>query len=113
MNLSEYAEYDALGRAHLVATKHVSPGELAFTAAEAIDAINPTVNAIVETYPDRIDHLDETTLGGGPFRGVPFVMKDLFGHEAGRRIEWGSRLCRGMVAKQDTHLCELVRAAGL
>jgi amidase len=44
---------------------------------------------------------------------VPFLMKDVFGHEAGRRIEFGSRLCRGMVAQQDTHYCELLRAAGV
>ena len=113
MNLSEYARYDALGLAELVATKQVSPTELARTAAAAIAAINPTVNAVVETYPDRIDDLDERTLGSGPFRGVPFLIKDFFGHEAGRTIEFGSRLCRGMIAQQDTYLCELFRASGL
>ena len=40
-------------------------------------------------------------------------MKDVFGHEAGRKIEFGSRLCRGMVAQQDTHYCELLRASGV
>src|SRR5437773_1224025 len=113
MTLTEYAAYDALGLADLVAKKQVSPKELAQTAAIAIDAINPIVNAVIETYADRIDGLNEATLGTGPFRGVPFLMKDVFGHEAGRRIEWGSRLCRGMVAKQDSHLCELFKAAGL
>ncbi len=113
MNLSEYANFDALGLAALVAREQVSPRELARTAARAIAAINPRVNAVVETYPDRIDSLDEKTLGAGPFRGVPFLMKDVFGHEAGRKIEFGSRLCRGMVAQQDTFFCELLRAAGL
>ena len=113
MTLSEYASFDALGLADLVARKQVSPKALARAAAQAIDAINPSVNAVVETYPDRIDGLDEMTLGAGPFRGVPFLMKDVFGHEAGRRIEFGSRLCRGMIAHADTHLCELFRAAGL
>jgi amidase len=113
MKLSEYAACDALGLAELVAKKHVSPKELAETAARAVDAINPAINAVVETYPDRIEDLDEKTLGNGPFRGVPFLMKDVFGHEAGRRIEFGSRLCRGMVALQDTHLCELFKASGL
>jgi amidase len=113
MRLSEYASHDALGLAGLVAKKEVSAKELAETAARAIDAINPAVNAVVETYPDRIEDLDDRTLGAGPFRGVPFLMKDVFGHEAGRRIEFGSRLCRGMVALQDTHLCELFKAAGL
>src|SRR5439155_7084848 len=101
-----------LGLAELVSGRHVAPKELAETAARAIEAINPAINAIVETYPDRIDTLDERRLGDGPFRGVPFLMKDVFGHEAGRKIEFGSRLCRGMIAQQDTHYCELIRASG-
>src|SRR3989442_6849689 len=113
MTLSEYASYDALGLAELVANKHVSPKELAQTAARAIDALNPAVNAVVETYADRIEDLDERTLGTGPFRGVPFLIKDFFGHEAGRTIEFGSRLCRGIVAQQDTHLCGLFKASGV
>src|SRR5205823_9984702 len=113
MNIDEYAKYDALGLAELVSGRHVAPKELAETAARAIEAVNPAINAIVETYPDRIDSLDEKTLGDGPFRGVPFLIKDVFGHEAGRRIEFGSRLCKGMVAESDTHVAELFRAAGL
>ncbi|MEO8677111.1 MAG: amidase family protein, partial [Casimicrobiaceae bacterium] len=113
MNLAEYASHDALGLAALVADKQVTPTELAATAAAAIAAINPSINAVVETYADRIATQDERRLGNGPFRGVPFLMKDVFGHEEGRKIEFGSRLCRGMVAPQDTHLCELFRAAGV
>src|SRR5215831_17849384 len=113
MKLAEYASYDAQGLAALVSSKQVSPKELAATAAAAIAAINPAVNAVVETYPDRIESLDEQSLGDGPFRGVPFLMKDVFGHEAGRRIEFGSRLCLGMIAQQDSHYCELLRASGV
>src|SRR6185436_2374150 len=68
MKLSEYASHDALGLADLVARREVSARELAETAARAIDAVNPAVNAVVETYPDRIEDLDERTLGDGPFR---------------------------------------------
>jgi amidase len=113
VKLAEYARYDALGLAELVAKKQVSPTELAATAAAAIEAINPAINAVVETYPDRIESLDETTLGNGPFRGVPFLMKDVFGHEAGRKIEFGSRLCRDLICPQDTYYCELIRASGV
>ena len=113
MKLVEYAGYDALGLAALVAGREVSPKELAETAAAAIAAINPAINAVVETYSDRIEALDERTIRDGPFRGVPFLMKDVFGHEAGRKIEFGSRLCRGIVVQQDTHYCELVRASGV
>jgi amidase len=44
---------------------------------------------------------------------VPFLIKDFFGHEAGRVVEFGSRLCRGMVAQHDTHLYQLFKTAGL
>ncbi len=112
MNLQDYTRHDATGLAALVARHEVTPRELAALAAQAIAAVNGQVNAVVETYDDRIDGLDESTLGSGPFRGVPFLMKDVFGHEAGRRIEFGSRLCRGMVASEDTAYCRLIRAAG-
>jgi amidase len=113
MRLAEYAQYDAVGLADLVARRQVTPKELAETAASAIAAVNPQVNAVVETYPDRIEGLDERSLGSGPFRGVPFLIKDFLGHEAGRRIDFGSRLCRGMVSQQDSHVCEMFKAAGL
>jgi amidase len=43
---------------------------------------------------------------------VPFLIKDFLGHEAGRRIDFGSRLCRGLVSQQDSHLCEMFKAGG-
>lgn len=113
MTLDEYTQHDALGLAGLVAAGEATPRELAALAMQAIAAVNPVVGAVVETYPDRIDDLDETTLGDGPFRGVPFLMKDVFGHEAGRKMEWGSRLCEGLVTTVDSAYCSLVKAAGV
>ena len=113
MKPAEYARYDALGLAELVAKGQVSPRELAATAAQAVGQVNTELGAVVELYADRIQDLDETTLGSGPFRGVPFLMKDVYGHEAGRRIEFGSRLCRDMVGLVDSHLCTLLKASGV
>jgi len=113
MNLAEYASYDALGLAELVANKQVSPKELAKTAVAAKEKVDPTIRSVVELYPDRIDGLDEKSLGNGPFRGVPFLIKDVFGHEKGRKIEFGSRLCEGMTVEADTHFAELLRASGV
>jgi amidase len=113
MNLTEYGGYDGLGLADLVARKQVSPRELALTAVAAIEKVNPALRAVVEIYPDRTEGLDETTLGHGPFRGVPFLIKDVFGHEKGRTIEFGSRLCKGMTAEADTFLLEQFRDAGV
>jgi amidase len=113
MKLAEYARYDAVGLAELVASKEVTPKELARVAAQAIDKANPSIKAVVETYPDRIDDLDEGSLGSGPFRGVPFLIKDVFGHEKGRRIEFGSRLCRGMTVETGTYFVDQLKAAGV
>ena len=113
MKLAEYSAYDALGLAEMVAKKQVSAKELAQTAAAAREKIDGTLNAVVELYPDRIDDLDERTLGNGPFRGVPLLIKDVFGHEKGRLIEFGSRLCAGMKVEEGTCFGDLLKTAGV
>lgn len=113
MKIADYAKYDGLGLAELIARKDVTPKELAQTAVAAIELANPKINAVVETYPDRIDGLDEKALGDGPFRGVPFLIKDVFGHEKGRKIEFASKLCEGMTAEVDSYVATQFRASGL
>lgn len=113
MNLKEYSSYDGLGLAALVAKEEVTSKELAQTALAAIAAVDDRVNAVVETYDDRINGLDESTLGNGPFKGVPFLIKDVGGQEKGRKIEFGSRLCEGMIAEFDTNYYKLAKASGL
>jgi amidase len=113
MKLAEYASYDGLGLADLVKRKQVSPRELALMARDAIEAVNGDLNAVVEIYDDRIERLDEASLGKGPFRGVPFLIKDVFGHLKGRKVEFGSRLCEGMIGEVDTNFARLCMAAGL
>jgi amidase len=113
MKLAEYSAYDALGLAELVARKEVSAKELAHTAAAARAKVDGALNAVVELYPDRIEDLDEASLGNGPFRGVPLLIKDVFGHEKGRKIEFGSRLCAGMTVEEGTCFVDLLKAAGV
>ena len=73
MNLTEYASYDALGLAELVAKKQVSPKELALTAVAAKEKIDPAVKSVVELYPDRIDgpRREEPGRRPVPRRAVP------------------------------------------
>src|SRR5689334_21789870 len=113
MKLKEYAAHDATGLAQLVAKREITPKELARVAAEAIAAVNGEVNAVVETYPDRIDALDEKTLHDGPFKGVPFLIKDIGQHLDGRKFECGSRLLKGNVVQGDSHVGKLFKEAGL
>ncbi|MFM2423284.1 MAG: hypothetical protein RL291_1814, partial [Pseudomonadota bacterium] len=113
ISLKDYAQRDAHGLAELVAKKAVTPKELALTALKAIETVDKDIYAVCEVYHDRIGGLDEASLGQGPFRGVPFLIKDVFGHIKGRKIEYASRLCEGMVADADTYFYKQLCAAGL
>lgn len=108
MNLSEYAQYDGLGLAELVRSRRAS------TCRQAgVEKVNPKINAVIETYSDRVEELDHAALSTGPFAGVPFLLKDLGATEGGRRQECGSRLMEGYVADEDSFLTVLFKQAGL
>lgn len=113
MNLEEYCSYDATGLAELVASRDVSAQELAQLAAAAVEKVNPALNAVIEVFPDRVDDLDASSLGDGPFRGVPFFLKDLGPRQEGRKQEAGSRLMKGYVADYTSFLTSQIERAGL
>jgi amidase len=107
MNLNEYATYDGIGLAQLVATGEVTSAELAELAIAAVQQVNPQINAVIEHWSPTV------TEGAGPLAGVPFLIKDLAITSAGRRVELGSRLAQGLVAESDSYLMQRFNAAGL
>ncbi|MCZ7360410.1 MAG: amidase [Candidatus Methanoperedens sp.] len=113
MNLAEYSSCDGVALADLVRRRELSPKELAHLFVEAVEKVNPRINAVIEVYSDRIEELDDRAISTGPFAGVPFLMKDIGAGENGRRQEWGSRLMKGHVADNDSFLTALFKKAGL
>lgn len=113
MNHDEYCTYDATGLAELVSKGEVSAKELAQLAASAVDKVNPELNGVIEMFADRVDSLDESSLANGPFKGVPFFLKDLGPRLKGRKQEAGSRLMKGYVADYSSFLTEQIERAGL
>ncbi|MGW6054301.1 amidase [Streptomyces sp. NPDC055189] len=109
MRIPEYVSFDAVGLAELVAAGEVTPAELETAAREAAQAVNPQINAIVETWPAD----DEPTPGSAPLAGVPFLIKDIAVAMAGKRMELGSRLAAGNVSGADSSLMRRFRRAGL
>src|SRR5262245_7499419 len=66
---------DATSQAALVRDGDVKPRELVEAAVARVEAVNPTVNAVIHERFERA--LDEATEpADGPFRGVPIVVKD-------------------------------------
>jgi amidase len=112
MAFNEYAEYDGLGLAALVARKAVTPAELAEEAIARIAKYNPQLNAVVTPMYEQ-GRAIAAAPGDGPFRGVPFLLKDILGNFAGVPTQSGARFLRDMIAPVDDTLVVRFKAAGL
>jgi Asp-tRNA(Asn)/Glu-tRNA(Gln) amidotransferase A subunit family amidase len=114
MDAAEYRSYDATALAGLVRDAQVKAEELLDAALEAIAAINPRLNAVVHLMEDQARRAVADGLPAGPFRGVPFLVKDLWTNVAGARTTNGSRLFAGVApADHDSVVVHRHRAAGL
>jgi amidase len=113
MPFADYGRYDALGLAELVRTGQVSAGELLDEALARTAAINPRINAVIHLMEARARQAIAAGLPEGPFRGVPFLIKDLLAAYAGEPLRCGSRLFRELVPQQDEEITRRYRAAGL
>ena len=89
-----YAEHDALGLAALVAQGTVSPLELLDAAIDAAEAADPALNFLSQRLYDFGRAAIDRGLPEGPFKGVPFLLKDASGDLAGFPTLSGSRLLR-------------------
>lgn len=111
--MREYADYDGLGLAELVRVRQVSPGELLEAAIERIERHNPSLNAVVYKVYDEARLSAAGGLPDGPFKGVPFLIKDL-----GLRVKnWprtsGSRFACVDADAEDSTLTERYRQSGM
>src|SRR6266852_8479560 len=111
----ELSTLDATAQAELVRSGQASPGELVESAIVRIEKLNPELNAVIHPLFDTaMDAAASPNLPGGPFRGVPMVLKDLTCHTAGDPFHEGMRFLRdlGWTADADTYLAAKFRAAG-
>ena len=113
MAFAEYGRYDALGLAELVRSGQVSPTELLDEALSRTAAVNPQINAVIHLMEERAREAIAAGLTEGPFRGVPFLLKDLMTAYAGEPMRFGSRLFQDYVPVADEELTRRYRAAGL
>jgi amidase len=109
---AEYGHYDASGLAELVASGEVSAAELVEEAIARIEAVNPRLNAVITRMYDQARSIAEKP-PPGPFRGVPFLMKDLSQAVAGVPFSQGSRFLKEYVPIEDSELTRRLKAAGL
>jgi amidase len=107
---------DATAQASLVRSGEVSPEELVETAILRIEKLNPGINAVIIEWFDQARETSRGALPDGPFRGVPFLVKDLWGGDlAGAPRYAGSQVLRDAGARvaADDVLAVRFRDAGL
>ena len=108
----EYERHDALGLAALVRRREIAPEQLLEAAIARVEARNPAVNAVTMELYDYGRQAIAAGLPDGPFRGVPFLMKDLTAAVAGVRMTRSSRffLDAPPPAADSEHVLRLKRA---
>ncbi|MDE3135828.1 MAG: amidase [Acidobacteriota bacterium] len=109
----ELATLDATAHAALVRRGEVTPLDLVEAAIARAQRVNPALNAIVTPLYDQARAAARGTLPDGPFRGVPFLLKDLVASYAGARMTGGSAFLRDYVPDHDSELVTRFRRAGL
>lgn len=103
---------DCVALAELVRNKQVSPLELVNAAIERIERVNPRLNAIVLRMYDAARAAAQAPLPEGPFRGVPYLLKDILAACEGFALTSGSRLFAENVPGHDSFLVAQLRRAG-
>jgi len=109
------AGLDATALAQRVRSRAVSPRELVESAIAAIERVNPTLNAVVHRMYERARAVasDPARLPDGPFRGVPFVVKDLDGAVAGEPYTMSSRHLERYVPDRDSEVIARIKRTGV
>ena len=108
----EYADYDALGLAALIASGEVSTSEVLDAALARAAEMQPMLNAICIPMTEIARTRAAAPLKG-PFAGVPFLIKDIAQDYAGVPTTAGSRALRNWVPQRHAEIVERFLRAGL
>jgi aspartyl-tRNA(Asn)/glutamyl-tRNA(Gln) amidotransferase subunit A len=110
---------DATALAALIRTKQVSPVEVMKAHLDRIEAVNPTINAIVSLAENALEaarSAEAAVMAGdelGALHGVPFTAKDSI-DTAGVLTQRGSPIFKGRIPGTDaTSVARLKKAGGI
>jgi len=110
----DLARLDATAQADLVRRGEASPVELVDAAIERIEAANGELNAVIHKLYDEGREAAAGELPDGPFKGVPFLLKDLGAALAGQPLHMGMQYLKDADFRSpiDTYLAQRFRQAG-
>ena len=107
--------HDALSLAALVKKGEVTPLELAEAAIQKVEKLNPQLNAVIYKMYDEARRVVKSDLPDGPFKGVPFLIKDLISTYAGTPHAKGTKGLKNAnyISPTDNELMRRFRATGV
>jgi amidase len=111
----DLAFLDATAQAELVRKREATPLELVEAAIARIEKLDPKLNAVIHRRFEKARaEAAAPDLPNGPFRGVPFLLKDILGMSAGDPYHMGLRRLRdlGVLYPHDSYYTRKIRAAG-
>ena len=109
----DYGRHDATGLAELVRSGAVTETDLLDEALARARALQATLNAMTCDMEQHARRAIADGLPDGPFRGVPFMLKDLHVLYDGAPTHNGSRFYRDNVADHDSEIVVRFKRAGL
>src|SRR3954453_8887337 len=114
MDRAELARMDATAQAELVRSGEVSPEELVEAAIANIEQLNPELNAVIHEFFEEGREAARGEIPDGPFKGVPFLLKDLGAAFAGQPFYLGTKFLKEIDfrAPLDSYLAERFRDVG-
>jgi Asp-tRNA(Asn)/Glu-tRNA(Gln) amidotransferase A subunit family amidase len=102
----------------LIGSRDISPADVLTDCIAAIEAKNPTINAVVTTNFDQAMDIakqaEAAVIAGndlGPLHGLPVLIKDL-AETKGLRTTFGSKCFADYVPQKDAIIVEKLKAAG-
>lgn len=112
--MDDLAGMDATAQAELVSSGEASAVELVEAAVARIEQLNPQLNAVIHTFFEEAVAEAAGELPDGPFRGVPFLLKDLGATLAGQPFHLGMKVLKeaGFRAPLDSYLGQRFKQAG-
>ena len=122
ITFAEYRKLDATALAEAIAKGDLGADEVLEAAIARAQAVNPELNAIVHEQYDKARNWARNwarnlarneDASDGPFKGVPYLLKDLGAFDAGEPCTMGSRLWADFVPDHDATYTERCKAAGL